>query len=137
MDGGTRHERRRRGGEGLRAARAPVHVPDGDAFVHATGDEFERFDPATGALVTVARESTAVDIDAACGRARAVVEGRAWGTDGARRSRVLHEFARAMLVHGEELAELLTREQGKTLAEARIEVGALGGHGRLLRGPGP
>jgi betaine-aldehyde dehydrogenase len=108
----------------VRAAHTPVRLPESDAFVHATGDEFERLDPAIGALVTIARESTSADIETACGRARGVVHERAWGTGGARRSRVLHDFARALLAHAEELAELLTREQGKTLAEARIEVGA-------------
>src|SRR5512133_2473445 len=88
------------------------HVPGQHEFVRATGDEFEREDPATGELVATLRASTPADIDAAveaCGGAHAA--GR-WASDGGLRARVLYGFAQALRADAGRLAELLVREQG-------------------------
>ena len=93
-----------------------------DRFVFATGNEFASLDPATGTPVAPLRTSTPSDctdaIASSCGAARAGI----WASRPAVRSDTLYEWSRSLLAHQFELAELLTREQGKSLQEARIEV---------------
>ncbi|HWU45634.1 MAG TPA: aldehyde dehydrogenase family protein [Humibacter sp.] len=82
-------------------------------------------DPATGELVGVAPEATVADLDDAVVRARAAQPG--WERLGhVGRSEVLLRAADAVDAHAEELARLLSREQGKPLngPNARFEVGA-------------
>lgn len=90
-------------------------------FVHAHGDAFESTDPATGELVAALATSTANDVEAAVGAAVAATRS-AWASDGELRARVLYGFAQALRGNEDRLAELLTREQGKTIHEARIEI---------------
>jgi betaine-aldehyde dehydrogenase len=89
--------------------------------VYARGDGFESTDPATGEFVAELAASTSADIDeavaAAVGAARS-----AWANDGELRARVLYGFAQALRADEDRLAELLTREQGKTIHEAHIEI---------------
>lgn len=100
-----------------------LQIPNGEhAFVHATGDEFESTDPATLDPVALLRSSTPADLDAAVGHAREALLARTWSADGVLRARVLHGFADALLQERHRLGELLTREQGQTLAEAVNEV---------------
>src|SRR5438046_187389 len=91
-------------------------------FVHATGPAFESRDPATGGIVAILASSTTRDLDAAVERAEGAFRQSRWASDGAMRARVLHGYARALREHADRLAELLTREQGKTIHEARIEL---------------
>ena len=90
-------------------------------FVHARGDVFESTDPATGELVAELASSTPSDVDTAVGAAAAAARS-AWASDGELRARVLYGFAQALRADQDCLAELLTREQGKTIHEARIEI---------------
>ncbi len=92
-----------------------------NAFVHARGDVFESTDPATGELVAELAASTPADIDAAVGAAVGGTRS-AWASDGELRARVLYGFAQALRADQDRLAELLTREQGKTIHEAHIEI---------------
>jgi betaine-aldehyde dehydrogenase len=91
-------------------------------FVHATGDLADDLDPTTGEVVAHIRQSTKADTDAAVKRAKAAFATTKWRNDGALRARVLARYAQSLRQQADELAELLTREQGKTIAEARSEI---------------
>lgn len=88
----------------------------------ASDDRLESYDPATGELVATVAISTIDDVDAAIASARQTFRSTPWRNDGALRARVLNRWAESMRAHSEELAELLTREQGKTIGQARGEV---------------
>src|SRR5215467_1344726 len=90
-------------------------------FVHARGDMFESTDPATGELVAELRASTPADVDTAVAAAVAAAR-TGWPSNGELRARVLYGFAQALRADADRLAELLTREQGKTIHEAHIEI---------------
>lgn len=107
---------------GRRAWQA-LHLPTGKhAFVHASGEPFESVDPATGELVAVLAASRPDDVDAAVTAAVHAAETTDWGANGEARARVLYGFAQALRAEEGSLAELLTREQGKTIHEAQIEI---------------
>lgn len=91
-------------------------------FVCASGELFESTDPATGELVAILASSTQTDVGDAVNAAREAFFSSTWASEGALRARVLHGFAAALRSERERLAELLTREQGKPIHEARIEV---------------
>ena len=106
----------------------PIDLPtEGQHFVPASGSALESTDPATGELVARVRTSEAADVDAAADAARAALRG-AWRDDAALRGRVLHRYAQSLRQNADRLAELLTREQGKKLFEARIEVMGAANH---------
>ncbi|CAN5516377.1 aldehyde dehydrogenase family protein [soil metagenome] len=82
-------------------------------------------DAATGELIGRAPEQTVADVDAAVAAARAAQPG--WEALGhAKRSDILNAIADRIEANAEELARLLSREQGKPLngPNARFEVGA-------------
>lgn len=82
-------------------------------------------DPATGAVIGNAPEATVEELDAAIARARAAQP--AWEALGHEaRSAALNAAADAVDARAEELARLLSREQGKPLngPNARFEIGA-------------
>lgn len=92
------------------------------SFVKASDGPLESRDPATGELVATVRVSTAEDAAVAVDRARAAWSRGGWRSDGAQRARALYGFAQALRANQERLAELLTREQGKTIHESRLEI---------------
>lgn len=105
-----------------RAAWTVRELPRSDQpFLHATGPAFESADPATGEVVARLSGSQARDVDDAVAAGRTAMHGR-WRDDAALRGRILHRYAEHLRAHADELAELLTREQGKRLGEARGEV---------------
>jgi succinate-semialdehyde dehydrogenase / glutarate-semialdehyde dehydrogenase len=78
--------------------------------------------PATGELVSTVPDATAVETRRAIEAAhRAFAGWRARTAD--ERSRVLRRWYELMLTHQEDLAQLMTAEQGKPLAESRGEIG--------------
>jgi betaine-aldehyde dehydrogenase len=100
----------------------PLQLPAQDhTFVRADGDVFDSVDPATGEVVASLATSTPGDVDGAVAAAVAATAS-GWGSNGELRARVLYGFARALREHQDRLAELLTREQGKTIHESHIEV---------------
>ena len=108
----------------------PLQLPaNGQGFVRAGGNAFESRDPVTGEVVATLRSSTPPDLDSAVERAQQAFRTSRWASDGALRAQVLHGYARALTENSERLAELLTREQGKTIHEARIE---LAGSARMV-----
>ena len=78
--------------------------------------------PATGELVSTVPDATAVEARRAIEAAhRAFAGWRARSAD--ERARVLRRWYDLMLTHQEDLAQLMTAEQGKPLAESRGEIG--------------
>lgn len=106
-----------------RTAWTVLRLPtEGQRFVHAGSDTFESTDPATGEVVAELGAATPDAVDAAVTSAVRAFETSDWGSNGELRARVLYGFAQAMRANEERLAELLTREQGKTIHESLIEV---------------
>ncbi|WP_347755673.1 NAD-dependent succinate-semialdehyde dehydrogenase [Agrococcus sp. ProA11] len=112
-----------RGAEALVAADASA-IERADRVIAGLGlpsDGLAVSDPATGERIAHVADA---DIGAAL---RAVdtadAAGRAWArTTPRERATVLHRWWELLVEHTEELAHLMTREMGKTLAEARGEV---------------
>jgi betaine-aldehyde dehydrogenase len=106
-----------------RASWAALSLPsETDEFLRATDDPMESSDPATRATVAKVRTSSHSDVDDAVSMARDAFQRGGWPNDGAQRARALYGFAVALRANKEELAELLTREQGKTIHESRLEI---------------
>jgi len=91
-------------------------------FLSASADALSSYDPATGELVANVATSTLGQVDEAVDSAERAFRKSTWRNDGALRARVLFRWAERMRQQTEELAELLTREQGKTIGQARGEV---------------
>lgn len=94
----------------------------GGAWLEAEdGDTFEVFNPATGALVATLPNMGAAETRAAIEAADAAFAD--WrGRVAADRSKVLKEWYRLIMEAQEDLAQILTAEMGKPLAEARGEI---------------
>ncbi|UXN57650.1 NAD-dependent succinate-semialdehyde dehydrogenase [Phyllobacterium zundukense] len=80
-------------------------------------------DPATGETIGTIANAGTRDARRAIDAAKTAFE--AWScTTADHRSKVLRKLSACILDHQDALAELLTREQGKPLAESRLEVGS-------------
>ncbi|MBM7333712.1 NAD-dependent succinate-semialdehyde dehydrogenase [Alcanivorax marinus] len=85
------------------------------------GARFPVRDPADRSLITQVADAGATDTDRAIDAAARALP--AWRQRPAKeRSRILHRWFDLMLQHKEDLARLLSREQGKPLAESRGEI---------------
>lgn len=91
-------------------------------FVPSTGkDRVEVTNPSTGAAICTVPESTPSDVETAVAAAEAVQH--AWAKRPAiERAKVLRAVAEMIRGRVEELARVITEEQGKTLGLARVEV---------------
>jgi acyl-CoA reductase-like NAD-dependent aldehyde dehydrogenase len=98
----------------------PMFV-DGGFREGSAAELLEVFDPATGDLVETVPAGTAADVDAAVAAAQAAFPGW-WDTPAARRGALLQQATAHTRAHAGELAAQLTREQGKPLREAHLEV---------------
>jgi succinate-semialdehyde dehydrogenase / glutarate-semialdehyde dehydrogenase len=86
------------------------------------GATFPVLDPATGETIAEVPRMGAVETRRAIEAAHRALP--AWRTRPAKeRAAVLRRLADLMVAHTEELAALMTREQGKPLAESRVEIG--------------
>ena len=75
--------------------------------------------PATGELLTTVADADACDVDRAVAAARASFEKKSWrGMDPSRRERILWTLGDLIARHRDELAAIITSENGKTLREA-------------------
>ena len=103
----------------------------------STGETFPVFDPATEEVIGEAPRGVAEDIDRAVDAARAAARSREWrDMDPFRRGRILLAWARRIDAEREPIARLLSRENGKPLAEAIDEVETTSPLHRVLRGLG-
>lgn len=84
-----------------------------------TAETFESLDPATGNVVATFPVHSAADVEAAVGRAR---EAAVWwqGLGGGGRKERLDAWKRIIVRRGDELAELVHRENGKPFSDARL-----------------
>jgi malonate-semialdehyde dehydrogenase (acetylating)/methylmalonate-semialdehyde dehydrogenase len=97
------------------------HWIDGVPLDSTTGRRSEIVDPATGHILRSVGLGDADVVDAAVSSARSAAG--AWSSTPAPvRAAIMHRFRALMLDHSEELAAIITSEQGKTLADARGEV---------------
>jgi aldehyde dehydrogenase (NAD+) len=86
-----------------------------------SGQTFRTINPATEALIADVTKSTAADVQAAIDAAKRAKEG--WRlTPAPKRGEILFRVARLFEERKEALAQLLTQEMGKVIAEARGDV---------------
>ena len=96
----------------------------GGAWVEGSGAKFQSLNPATGEVLWEGAASTAEDVEAALGAARAALAG--WsGRPMAERIEVLKAFGAAAAKRKEELARVIARETGKVYWDALVESRAL------------
>src|SRR6266478_3446549 len=91
----------------------------------ASGKTYEVRNPATGEVVDEVPAGGAPDVDKAAQAAAKAF--KSWSKLApAKRAEILHKAARHMLGKVEEIAPILTKEQGKTLLESRLEAQRFG-----------
>jgi betaine-aldehyde dehydrogenase len=94
----------------------------GDNWSLGGGQTFNSINPADGNVAAVIAESSAEDVDAAVAAAEAALANPKWsGLYAHQRARLLHKFADLIEQNGEHLAQLQTKDNGKTIAESRIQ----------------
>jgi malonate-semialdehyde dehydrogenase (acetylating)/methylmalonate-semialdehyde dehydrogenase len=97
------------------------HFIDGQRTAGRSGRSADVFDPSTGQVQATVPMAGQADIDAAV--ASAVEAQKGWAaTNPQRRARVMMRFIELVNTHNDELAELLSREHGKTLADAKGDI---------------
>jgi malonate-semialdehyde dehydrogenase (acetylating)/methylmalonate-semialdehyde dehydrogenase len=97
------------------------HFVNGAAFAGASGRFGDVFDPNTGEVQGQVAMAAPGDVDAAVQAAARAQVGWA-ATNPQRRARVMFEFKRLVEARIEELAQLLSSEHGKVLADSRGDV---------------
>ena len=97
------------------------HLIDGQRTVGQSGRTAEVMDPNTGRVQAVVSMASAADVDAAVAVAvEAQKDWAAWNAQ--RRARVLMRFVDLVNQNMDELAELLSLEHGKTVADSRGDI---------------
>lgn len=95
---------------------------DGERVDARSGKTLEVRDPANGEAVDTVPRASAADVDAAVEAAsRAFPEWAA--TPGTKRAQLMFKAAEKIREHLDEIATLLTREQGKPLRDSKVEAG--------------
>lgn len=100
-------------------------IIEGERAAAASGQTYQVVNPATGEVVDEVPNGGPEDVDRAARAAEKAQKGWAKLAP-AERARILHKAAAHMLDRVEEIAPILTREQGKTLLESRIEARRFG-----------
>src|SRR4051812_19190266 len=94
------------------------HFIDGRPVAGASERTGDIFDPNTGEVQARVSLATVADVDLAVQAAARAQEG--WArVNPQRRARVMFEFKRLVEAHMDELADLLSSEHGKVLADSR------------------
>ena len=97
------------------------HFINGQEVAGTSGRFGDVFDPAHGSVAARVALASVAEVNAAVAVARAAFP--AWSeTPALRRARVLFNFKALLDAHQDQFAELLTREHGKVLSDARGEV---------------
>ncbi len=100
-------------------------IIEGERAGAASGDTYEVRDPATGEVVDTVPAGGPEDVDRAAEAAAKAF--RTWSRmPPNQRAAILHKAAEHMLGKVDEIAVLLTREQGKTLLESKLEARRFG-----------
>jgi malonate-semialdehyde dehydrogenase (acetylating)/methylmalonate-semialdehyde dehydrogenase len=101
--------------------RTLAHFIGGQSVAGASGRFSDVFDPNTGQVQARVPLASAAELDAAVENAR--VAQKAWAAvNPQRRARVMFEFKRLLEVHMDELAQLLSSEHGKVVADSRGDI---------------
>ncbi|WP_323765542.1 CoA-acylating methylmalonate-semialdehyde dehydrogenase [Marinovum sp.] len=94
---------------------------DGEMVESSSSRTADVMNPATGEVQAQVKLSSKAELDDAV--ARAAEAQKAWGaTNPQRRARVMMKFGELINAHMDELAELVSREHGKTLPDAKGDV---------------
>ncbi|ATG56275.1 methylmalonate-semialdehyde dehydrogenase (CoA acylating) [Brachybacterium ginsengisoli] len=97
------------------------HWIDGHEDAGSTGDTQPILNPATGGEVGTLHLGDASTVDRAVEVAAAAAE--EWGrTSLARRTQILYRMRELMIQHTDEIAEVISREHGKTVGDAKGEI---------------
>jgi succinate-semialdehyde dehydrogenase/glutarate-semialdehyde dehydrogenase len=100
-------------------------IIEGERATAASGETYQVKNPATGEVVDEVPSGGEQDVDRAAQAAEKAQ--KSWGRlSAAERARILHKAAAHMLEKVDEIAPILTAEQGKTLLESRIEARRFG-----------
>lgn len=98
---------------------------DGKSVAASSDETMPVYDPSTGETIGCVPAATLDDLDQAVAAARRALNGDWARMRPADRERCLHRFADLIEAHGEELAQIETLNQGKSINISRmIEVGA-------------
>ena len=97
------------------------HFINGKHIAGTSGRFADVYNPATGEVQAKVALATPAELDAAV--VKAAEAQKVWGaTNPQRRARVMMKFGALINEHMDELAELVSREHGKTLPDARGDV---------------
>ncbi len=97
------------------------HLIAGQWRESASGAAFDKFEPATGAVLTRVAAGGAADVDAAVAAARQQFDGGEWSKlPGAARARLIHRLADLLERDAERFEQILAREQGRPIMEMRM-----------------
>src|ERR1700736_703659 len=100
-------------------------IIEGERTRAASGKTYEVRNPTTGEVVDEVPAGGAADVDRAAQAAAKAF--KSWSKLApAKRAEILHKAARHMLAKVEEIAPILTKEQGKTILESRLEAQRFG-----------
>lgn len=94
---------------------------NGEAVDSLTKEEYPVYNPANGETVDSAPKGDARDVERAVDAADRAFP-KWWATPGAKRGELVGEGARKITEHEDELARILTLEQGKPLMESKREI---------------
>lgn len=98
-----------------------LHNINGQKVAGSSATVFDIYNPATGAVTHTMRGADANDVNKAV--AIAAQAQKEWAkVPPAKRSQLMFEYRRLLYSHIDELAELISSEHGKTLADAKGEV---------------
>ncbi len=97
------------------------HFVNGSAFEGASGRFGDVFNPNTGEVQARVQLATAAELDTAVAAAQAAFP--AWSaTNPQRRARVMFEFKRLVEANMQDLAEMLSSEHGKVVADSKGDI---------------
>lgn len=98
-----------------------THFINGENVSGTSGRTAEAFNPATGEVDAIVPLASRAEVEAAIASAEAAFS--AWSaTPAARRAQVLFKYRELLMTNLDEVAELVSRQHGKTLADAKGEV---------------
>ncbi|MCK5446421.1 MAG: aldehyde dehydrogenase family protein, partial [Rhodospirillaceae bacterium] len=97
------------------------HFINGEAVSGTSGRTAEAFNPATGEVDAIVPLASKAEVETAIASAEAAFP--AWSaTPAARRAQVLFKYRELLMANLDEVAELVSRQHGKTLPDAKGEV---------------